>query len=264
MPVVGQDRARADEHAVPDRHAVVDERAVLDLDPVAEGDALVDEHVAPDDPVTADPRPGPDLGAMPDAGPGSDADVSLDDPRSGGCALTGRSRVALLGRWAVVAGREYIPAVADHRPPILGVPGAADGPIEDPTHARRALLPDCNDLSAIPLEYWRQKYYLAEVGSTSRHALIRTSVHPIIRTSEPRPLARRAEKASAATDTNRGGGFGDGRVTPPHLFQGRVSGNSSTPVDHVGGHIARTSGIVQTSCQRPNAASPTRRPPWRP
>ena len=36
VAVVGQDRARADEHAVLDRHAVVDERRVLDLDPVAD------------------------------------------------------------------------------------------------------------------------------------------------------------------------------------------------------------------------------------
>ena len=36
VPVVGEDRARADEDAVADRHAVIDERTVLDLDPVAE------------------------------------------------------------------------------------------------------------------------------------------------------------------------------------------------------------------------------------
>ena len=49
VPIIGQDRARADEDAVLDGHAVVDEGAVLDLDPVADLDALIDEGVPADD-----------------------------------------------------------------------------------------------------------------------------------------------------------------------------------------------------------------------
>ena len=57
VAVVGEDRARADEHAVGDRDAVVDERAVLDLHAVADLDALIDEG------VTADHALGADAGA---------------------------------------------------------------------------------------------------------------------------------------------------------------------------------------------------------
>ena len=146
-----------------------------------------------------------------------------------------------------------------------GGPGRRRWSHEGPTHA-----PTCHCCPIATI--CRLFHWNTGPGSTTlrksavlagTHSFVPASIQssgPASRDPSQEGLRRRQRRQTRS----RGGGFGDGRVTPPHLFQGRVSGNFSTPVDHVGGHIARTSGIVQTSCQRPNAASATRRPPWRP